>query len=266
MEFIKNPTRYCFKIIKTIAMLKYIFSFVFLFSTIFLSAQEYGVACYYGDKFQDAKTAYDEKYDADSFTAAHQTHKKNTVLKVTRVDNGKSVMVRVNDKGPFYNGRIIELSRIAAEAIGLTNEKNGTAQVKVEVQKTPASFNKSSQKRSSRSININDPRVSTYGLFEVSSKRSDYKGFAVQIGIFSKYKNVLKQVDILKKNKVAKVLVSIEKSAAGKDSYKILVGPYPKLSNASASKSQLRRKGFAKCFVVNLATVKKKAKSKAKPK
>lgn len=247
-------------------MLKYIFSFAFLLHFTLLSAQEYGLASFYPDKFQGAQTAYGEIYDKDLFTVAHKTHKKNTVLKITRVDNGKSVIVRVNDRGPFYKGRIVELSRKAAEAINLTNDKNGTTQVKVEVQKKPSSYNSSAQKRSSRSININDPKVSAYGLFEVSSKRSNYKGFAVQIGIYTEYKNVLKQADILKKHKVTKVMVSVEKSGSGKDSYKILVGPYTKLGNASASKSQLRRKGFAKCFVVNLEKVKKKADAKAKSK
>ncbi|MCB0705170.1 MAG: septal ring lytic transglycosylase RlpA family protein [Saprospiraceae bacterium] len=96
-----------------------------------LSAQEYGVASYYSDKFQGKSTASGELYDKDKYTAAHKTYPFGTVIKVTRLDNKKSVKVRVTDRGPYVNGRIVDISRKAAEALDLVAD--GTARVKVEV-------------------------------------------------------------------------------------------------------------------------------------
>jgi rare lipoprotein A len=92
---------------------------------------EYGKCGYYPDAHQGKKTASGELYDKDQFTASHKSHPFGTLLRVTRLDNKKSVKVRVNDRGPFINGYVVDLSRKAAEAIGLT--RDGVAKVKVEV-------------------------------------------------------------------------------------------------------------------------------------
>ncbi len=94
-------------------------------------AQEYGTASYYSDDFQGMETAYGDLYDKAKFTAAHRRHPKGTKLKVTRLDNKKSVIVTVNDKGPWIKGRIVDLSRAAADQIDLIEE--GVADVMVEV-------------------------------------------------------------------------------------------------------------------------------------
>ncbi|MBR9921719.1 MAG: septal ring lytic transglycosylase RlpA family protein [Bacteroidetes bacterium] len=105
---------------------------IFLTSAAFmLNAQEYGVASYYSDKFHGKPTASGEAYDKDKYTAAHKTYAFGTIIKVTRLDNKKSVKVKVTDRGPYVNGRIVDLSRKAAEALDLVND--GTARVKVEV-------------------------------------------------------------------------------------------------------------------------------------
>ncbi len=96
-----------------------------------LSAQEYGLASVYDDKFHGRRTAYGFTYDKNKMTAAHKKHAAGTRLRVTRTDNNKSVVVTVNDKGPYTAGRIIDLSRAAAETIDLIAV--GVAQVKVEV-------------------------------------------------------------------------------------------------------------------------------------
>lgn len=106
-------------------------SFFVLTSFSLFAQEEYGLASYYGDEFNGRKTAYGEIYDKTKLTAAHKKYPKGTMLKVTKIDNNKSVTVRVNDKGPFVKGRIIDLSRAAAEKIGLV--KAGLAEVKVEV-------------------------------------------------------------------------------------------------------------------------------------
>lgn len=225
--------------------------FAFMTMTSLIAQTETGQATFYADKYEGLKTASGEPYRSELLTAAHPTYEYGTVLRVTNLANGKTVNVRVNDRGPYYKGRIVELSKKAAQQIGLTD---GTAQVKVQVIKKPGSYNAGAKKKpSSASININDPKVSAYGLYKVSSeKKKKYAGFGVQIGVFSNYKNVLKQVSILQDNKIFNVLVSIEKASSGKDIYKIYAGPYSKVAEATAMKSKLRRSGFAKCFVVEL--------------
>lgn len=92
---------------------------------------EYGVASYYGTYFHGRPTASGEKYNQFALTAAHKTLPLGTVVKVTNAQNNKSVYVKVNDRGPFVKGRIIDLSTKAAELLGYRNK--GTAYVKIEI-------------------------------------------------------------------------------------------------------------------------------------
>ncbi len=110
------------------------FLFNLLFTTSLIAqGDEFGIASYYSDLFQGKPTASGELYDKDKLTAAHKTLPFGTLVKVTRLDNNKSVQVRVNDRGPFISGRIIELSREAASRVDLIQD--GATRVKVEVVK-----------------------------------------------------------------------------------------------------------------------------------
>jgi rare lipoprotein A len=90
-----------------------------------------GVASFYGQDFHGRKTANGEIYDMHAITAAHQALPFNTRVLVTNLDNGKRIEVRINDRGPFVKGRIIDLSYAAAQKIGMVGP--GTANVKLEV-------------------------------------------------------------------------------------------------------------------------------------
>lgn len=92
---------------------------------------EDGLASWYGGKFHGRLTANGETFDTNELTAAHKTLPFGTLVKVTHVADGRSVVVRINDRGPFVEGRIIDLSRAAADAIGLT--ARGVAPVRVEI-------------------------------------------------------------------------------------------------------------------------------------
>ncbi|NIP29141.1 MAG: septal ring lytic transglycosylase RlpA family protein [Candidatus Dadabacteria bacterium] len=96
-----------------------------------------GQASWYGDKEHGGKTASGEKFNRYSYTAAHKTLPFGTMVRVTNLDNGKDVVVKINDRGPFVKNRIIDLSYAAGKSIGLL--KNGTAKVKVEVLSSPSS-------------------------------------------------------------------------------------------------------------------------------
>jgi rare lipoprotein A len=109
-----------------------IFVLNLLFATSLLAQEEeFGLASYYSDLFHGKPTASGEAYDKNKFTCAHKTHPFGTMLRITRLDNNKSVQVRVTDRGPFISGRVVEISKAAAESIGLVAD--GSARVKVEV-------------------------------------------------------------------------------------------------------------------------------------
>ena len=78
-----------------------------------------GIASYYGKKFHGKPTASGEKFDMYADTAAHNTLPFGTIVRVTNLENGKSVEVKINDRGPFVKGRIVDLSYGAAEKLGM---------------------------------------------------------------------------------------------------------------------------------------------------
>ena len=92
---------------------------------------EEGTASWYGPGFDGKQTANGETFDTTKLTAAHQTLPFGTLLRVTNLENGLIVVVRVNDRGPFVGGRIIDLSRAAAEKLDMVG--NGTASVRLEL-------------------------------------------------------------------------------------------------------------------------------------
>ncbi|MCU0834333.1 MAG: septal ring lytic transglycosylase RlpA family protein [Chromatiaceae bacterium] len=96
---------------------------------------ENGIASFYHDRFHGRKTANGERFDQSAYTAAHKTLPLGTTVRVTRVDNGKSILVRINDRGPFKKGRVIDLSRRAARDLGMIEK--GLVKVKVEVVRLP---------------------------------------------------------------------------------------------------------------------------------
>ncbi|MGE0053057.1 MAG: septal ring lytic transglycosylase RlpA family protein [Hyphomicrobium sp.] len=88
-----------------------------------------GVASWYGGKFHGRKTANGERFNQNALTAAHRSLPFGTRVRVTNTSNGNTVVVRINDRGPFVGGRIIDLSRAAASSIGI----NGVGRVKLTV-------------------------------------------------------------------------------------------------------------------------------------
>ena len=96
-----------------------------------LKYDETGVGSWYGDEFAGRLTANGEIFDPNKVSAAHKTLPMPSVVRVTNLDNGKSLVVRVNDRGPFVSGRIIDLSREAARLIGYKD--SGIARVRVQI-------------------------------------------------------------------------------------------------------------------------------------
>ena len=93
-----------------------------------------GVVSWYGGKFHGRKTASGEKYDKHELTAAHKSLPFGTKVKVTNIRNGKSVVVEINDRGPYAKSRVLDLSQAAFSEIGHTN--TGVMQVEYEIMKS----------------------------------------------------------------------------------------------------------------------------------
>ncbi|AKU90999.1 septal ring lytic transglycosylase RlpA family protein [Vulgatibacter incomptus] len=91
---------------------------------------EVGMASFYARSLEGRKTASGERYDGAAATCAHRTHRFGTWLRVTRLENGKAVSCRVNDRGPFSKGRVIDLSRSLAHELGFVSK--GVTKVRVE--------------------------------------------------------------------------------------------------------------------------------------
>ncbi len=126
---------------------------IFSINKIDAQEEEFGLASYYSDDFEGRSTAYGDTYKKNEMTCAHKRYPYGTRIKVTRLDNGKSVIVKVIDRGPFIKGRIVDLSRRAAEELGIIElksvkvkvEKLGTASKNTVVEATPV-LNKPEEK------------------------------------------------------------------------------------------------------------------------
>ena len=93
--------------------------------------QQKGIASWYGGKFHGRTTASGERYDMNKMTAAHKKLPFGSMVKVTNMDNGRQVVVRITDRGPFVHGRIIDISKAAAKKIDMIQA--GTARVRIQV-------------------------------------------------------------------------------------------------------------------------------------
>jgi len=90
-----------------------------------------GMASWYGDRFKHKATASGEPFDPKALTAAHRSLPLATIARVTNLNNGRRVLVRINDRGPYAGGRVLDLSRAAAQLLGM--KADGVARVRIEV-------------------------------------------------------------------------------------------------------------------------------------
>ncbi|WP_324287460.1 septal ring lytic transglycosylase RlpA family protein [Campylobacter sp. MG1] len=151
-------------------------------SAVNVGDSETGIASWYGPGFHGKKTSNGEVFDTNALTAAHKTLPMNTIVKVDNLENGKSIVVRINDRGPFVPGRIIDLSNRAAYAIDMT--KKGTAKVKISV----LGFNDSTQGMYTKSANIGGNFMIQIGAFKsmenaynLAKKYESYNGYTSKV-------------------------------------------------------------------------------------
>jgi rare lipoprotein A len=147
-----------------------------------------GIASWYGSKFHGKKTSSGEYFNMYDLTAAHKTLPMNTILRVTNLNNGRSEIVRVNDRGPFVDNRIIDLSYMAAKRLGMI--KNGTAPVKLEVISFDAKIPHIKDRKESVEIGNFAIQVGSFSRIEGAKKiQRRYKSHYYKTYIKSGYSN-----------------------------------------------------------------------------
>ena len=114
-----------------LGMKRIVISLLLIFLSCLAIAEETGLASFYAGKFQGRLTANGEVFDTNKLTAAHKTLPFNTIVKVTNLESGDSVLVRINDRGPFVEGRVIDLSRAAAKVINIVGQGIGSVRLDI---------------------------------------------------------------------------------------------------------------------------------------
>jgi rare lipoprotein A len=179
-----------------------------------------GEASWYGTKFHGQRASSGETYNMYAMTAAHKTLPLPTYVEVKNLDNGRKAIVKVNDRGPFHDGRIIDLSYAAATKLGVV--ATGTAPVEIRV------VNKAA---------INEPDEAAAGI---DDKYIDENGkLYVQIAAFSTEENALKLINDLREKKFHSVRIHVDNNN-GKLLYRVRIGPMPTDNVAEKVLTQLK--------------------------
>ena len=195
-------------------------------------AQE-GIASWYGKKFHGRKTANGETYNMYAMTAAHKTLPLGTHVTVENLNNGKKISVRINDRGPFVRGRIIDLTYTGAKKLDMLGP--GTAPVRIVALSAPRSVtveaNPDLEKEARETVNI----------FETGK-------FTVQVGSFSTLANAQKlkmQMDATHQN-----VHIVTYDGGGQTFYRVRAGLCHTLDQAKSYEAALIQKGFADAFII----------------
>jgi rare lipoprotein A len=195
---------------------------------------QYGKASWYGGEFHGLLTANGETYDMNKKTAAHKTLPMGTYVKVLNLSNNEHCVVRINDRGPFVKGRIIDLSYAVAKEVGLIGP--GVADVKIVAL--------------GREVGMLDLDSGPTPLVEVADLKTG--DFTIQIGAFTEKKNALEIADRLGVV-FDYVHIAVQKRNDGRKAlYKVHVSRSETLSKAGEIEKRLENMGFTEAFVVRI--------------
>lgn len=176
-----------------------------------------GIASYYASEFHGKKTSYGERFSIYAMTAAHQTLPLHTKVRVTNLSNRKSVIVRINDAGPFKDNRIIDLSKAAAMKLGMM--KTGTAKVKIEIIEQDAT---------------------TDDYYQVGKK--NLSGYAIQLGSHAEFGNAIENLERLEREVMENLFLKISE-VKNERAYRIVTAGSATREQAEARLTRLRKKG-----------------------
>ncbi len=211
----------------------------FLAATAFAQVQT-GKASFYADKFDGKPTASGQKYRHTKLTGAHKTLPFGTKVRITNLSNNESVEVTINDRGPYVEDRIIDLSKAAAEKLGFVNQ--GLADVKLEV------IDPGDGKTSDPGRTIDNVSVDEKEFYEFKIERFNPKGFAVQVGTYQELVNLMRLSDNLKSSYQKQVSVQV-KIINGVKYYSLLLGQFSSHEKAEAFRLELIKK-FPGSFII----------------
>ncbi len=215
---------------------------------------ERGTASWYGEKFHGRRTSSGETYNMYAMTAAHRTLPLPTYVRVTNLENGRSIVVKVNDRGPFHDNRLIDLSYVAAAKLDMLHK--GTAPVEVRAidpyQVEPAG------EISVHAVTLEIPESTAIPIQAALPPRPGLQDdvenaqFYVQMGAFSEQQNaeMLRSAVVAASEKAENIHIQQGSSAEGKILYKVRVGPLASREEAIQLKERLAATGISGPHIV----------------
>lgn len=214
--------------------------FLLLLFTVSHAQIQTGKASFYADKFEGAPTASGEKYRHNKLTAAHKTLPFGTIVRVTNLTNNKSVDVVVNDRGPYVENRIIDLSKSAAEKLNFVNQ--GLTDIRLVV------IDAGDGKTSDPIKTVDHVAVDEKEFYDFEISRLKPKGYGVQIGTYQELVNLMRLSDNLKNSYKKQVTVQV-KVVKGVKYYGLILGQFPTRPKAEQFRAELRKK-FPDAFII----------------
>jgi rare lipoprotein A len=218
----------------------FIFCFSILAFHISMAQVQTGKASFYADKFEGHPTASGEKYKHNKLSGAHRTLPFGTKVKVTNLSNNQTVEVVINDRGPYVDGRIIDLSKSAAEKLGFINQ--GLTDVQLEV------VDAGHGKTSDPARTLDHVVVEEKEFYDFEIERLKPTGFGVQIGSYQELVNMMRLADNLKNSYKKKVTVQV-KNINNTKYYSLILGQFPNRHKAEVFREELIKK-FPDAFIV----------------
>ena len=213
--------------------------------------KEEGLASWYGAELQGSKTAGCETFDMNSFSAAHRTLPLPSFVRVTHLGNGKSLIVRVNDRGPFESEGLIQLSFAAANALGMTTKGNETAQVKVEaVDASQSVALNATQSRLAERARLKAQQTPEQIKAEQAARASG-KSFYVVVNNFAEQSEALEMFVRLTAVGLNKTELATA-SQDGKEMHQVRIGPLYTQDQIDNVKDALENTGLATFRVVSI--------------
>jgi rare lipoprotein A len=222
-------------------MKKQLFTFALLvMGSCALAQVQTGKASYYADKFEGRPTASGEKYKHSKLTAAHKSLPFGTKVRVTHLGNNRSVEVVINDRGPYVDDRIIDLSKSAAEKLGFITQ--GLAEVRLEVI-DPGDGKKSDPVKAIENVTVEEKE-----FYDFEIERKTPSGYGVQVGTYQELVNLMRLTDNLKKSYQKKVTVQV-KVVNGIKYYGLILGQFSTRPKAEVFRDEIKGK-FPDAFIV----------------
>lgn len=203
---------------------------------------EKGLASWYGTKFHGQRTSSGETYDMYAMTAAHKSLRIPSYVEVINLNNNRKAIVKVNDRGPFHEGRVIDLSYAAATKLGVAEV--GTAPVMIRVIEIDKEETLPSNQEAAVGESIVEEKVT-------STEKLAGDQFYIQVAAFSNEKNALRMLNDLKEKKFKSVRIHVD-AAQEKILYRVRIGPVPTASIAKKLVLQLKEINHNKVKIVAL--------------